>query len=63
MEGETRCSGSRLSDNVTTVCICVLTMKMSLPKKKKKKKKFFFFVFLGRLQLLPGSHLGRNFGP
>ena len=39
MEGETRCSGSRLSDNVTTAD----RMKMSLPKKKKKKKKFFFF--------------------
>ena len=29
-------------------------MKMSLPKKN---------VFLGRLPLLPGSHLGQNFGP
>ena len=28
-------------------------MKMSLPKK----------IFLGRLSLLPGSHLGRNFDP
>ena len=66
MEGETRCSGSRLSDNVTTACTCVVTMKMSLPKKKKKKKKkifFFFFFFLGRLPLLPGSRLGGNFGP
>ena len=25
MEGETQCSGSRLSDNVTTACICVVT--------------------------------------
>ena len=25
MEGETRFSGSRLSDNVTTACICVVT--------------------------------------
>ena len=55
MEGETQCSGSRLSDNVTTACICVV----SLPKKKKKKKKFF----LGGPPLLPGSHLGQNFGP
>ena len=39
MEGETRCSGSRLSDNVTTAD----RMKMSLPKKKKKKYFFFFF--------------------
>ena len=43
MEGETQCSGSRLSDNVTTACICVVTIKVSLPKKKKKKKIFFFF--------------------
>ena len=40
-------------------------MEMSLPKKKKKKKKKkkIFFFFLGRLPLLPGSHLGQNFGP
>ena len=66
MEGETPCSGSRLSDNVTTACICVVTewKWVSLKKKKKKKKKsFFFFFFLGRLPLLPWSHLGRNFGP
>ena len=39
MEGETRCSGSRLSDNVNTACICVVTewKWVSL-----KKKKFFF---------------------
>ena len=49
MEGETWCSGSRLSDNVTTACICVVTewKWVSLKKKKKKKKKkiFFFFFF------------------
>ena len=44
MEGETQCSGSRLSENVTTACLCGDRMKMSLP-------------------LLPGSHLGQNFGP
>ena len=33
-----------------------LVVTMSLPKKRKKKN-------LGRLPLLPGSHLGRNFGP
>ena len=64
MEGETQCSGSRLSDNVTTACICVVTeWKWVSLKKKKKKKKFFFFFFLGRLPLLPGSHLGRIVGP
>ena len=36
--------------------LCGDKMKMSLPKKKK-------IFFLGRLPLLPGSHLGRNFGP
>ena len=41
MEGETWCSGIRLSDNVTTAD----RMKMSLPKKKKKKIFFFFFFF------------------
>ena len=66
MEGETWCNGSRLSDNVTTACICVVTewrWASLKKKKKKKKKKIFFFFFLGRLPLLPGSHLGRNFGP
>ena len=59
MEGETWCSGSRLSDNVTTACICVETKwKWVSLKKKKKKKIFFFFFFLGRLPLLPWSHLG-----
>ena len=45
MEGETRCSGSRLSDYVTIACICVVTewKWVSLKKKKKKKKIFFFF--------------------
>ena len=62
MEGETQCSGSRLSDNVTTACICVVT-EWKWVSLKKKKKNFFFFFFLGRLPLLPGSHLGRNFGP
>ena len=40
MEGETRCSGSRLSDNVTTACIFVVTewKWVSL----KQKKNFFF---------------------
>ena len=39
MEGETRCSGSRLFENVTTACICVVTewKWVSL------KKKIFFF--------------------
>ena len=36
---------------------------VSLKKKKKKKKKIILFFFLGRLPLLPGSHLGQNFGP
>ena len=34
--------------------LCGDRMKMSLPKKS---------VYSGRLPLLPGSHLGRNFGP
>ena len=33
--------------------LCGDIMKMSLPK----------IIFLGRLPLLPGSHLGQNFGP
>ena len=58
MEGETRGSGSRLSDIKChhSLHLCGDRMKMSLPKKKK-------FFFLGRLSLLPGSHLGQNFGP
>ena len=59
MEGETQCSGSRLSDNVTTARICVVTEWKWVSLKKKK----VFFFFLGRLPLLPRSHLGRNFGP
>ena len=41
MEGETWCSGSRLSDNVTTACICVVTewKWVSLKKNKKKQQK------------------------
>ena len=50
MEGETRCSGSRLSDNVTTAYICVVTewRWVSLKKKEKKKILFFFFFFFFR---------------
>ena len=40
MEGETRCSGSRLSDNVTIACICVVT-EWKWVSLKKKKKNFF----------------------
>ena len=38
MEGETRCSDSRLSGH-HSLHLCDDRMKMSLPKKKKKKKK------------------------
>ena len=42
MEGETRCSGRRLS-YVTTACICVVTEWKWVSLKKKKKNFFFFF--------------------
>ena len=48
MEGETQCSGSRLSDNVTTACIFVVTEWKWVPLKKKKKKYIFFFFFFFR---------------
>ena len=41
------------------LCVDRMKMKMSLPKKNKKKNN----IFLGRLPLLPGSHLGQNCGP
>ena len=65
MEGETQCSGSRLSDNVTTACICVVTIKVSLPKKKKKKKKknFFFFFFFRETPTSPWVPFRAKFRP
>ena len=39
-----------------SLCLCGDRMKMSLPKKMKT-------IFLGRLPLLPGSHLGEISAP
>ena len=65
MEGETRCSGSRLSDNVTTACICVVTewKWVSLKKKKKKKKKKFFFFFFRETPTSPLVPFRAKFRP
>ena len=65
MEGETRCGGSRLSDNVTTACICVVTewKWVSLKKKKKKKKIFFFFFFFRETPTSPWVPFRAKFRP